>query len=75
MSNNIGRFEIQSEITHSEIVSVYKAADAVSPVVSPGDGSLAYLMVAPTQDVLYVTGLVVQPVGGQPREIPSERSS
>jgi hypothetical protein len=30
MSNKIGRFEIQSEITHSEIGSVYKAADETS---------------------------------------------
>jgi eukaryotic-like serine/threonine-protein kinase len=30
MSNKIGRFEIQSEIAHSEIGSVYKAADEVS---------------------------------------------
>ena len=30
MSNKIGRFEIQSEITHSEIGSVYKASDEVS---------------------------------------------
>jgi serine/threonine protein kinase len=30
MSNNIGRFEIQSEITHSEIGAVYKAGDEVS---------------------------------------------
>jgi eukaryotic-like serine/threonine-protein kinase len=30
MSNKIGRFEIQSEITHSDIASVYKAADETS---------------------------------------------
>jgi eukaryotic-like serine/threonine-protein kinase len=30
MSNKIGRFEIQSEITHSDIGSVYKAADETS---------------------------------------------
>jgi hypothetical protein len=30
MSNKIGRFEIQSEITHSEIGAVYKASDEVS---------------------------------------------
>jgi len=30
MSNKIGRFEIQTEITHTEIGSVYKATDEVS---------------------------------------------
>ena len=30
MANKIGRFEILSEITHSEIGAVYKAADPES---------------------------------------------